>query len=155
MLKKSLIAHPQYGNIEITRNPRARRIILRARPNLLCITLPTFATTKELERALEMHGKKLLEQQDAIQPKTIDASYRIDTPQFAFELQPHNGDKFLIKLSNLKEACFLEPKQDNFCNINACFVYAYYKKNGNRCIFRPFGIAKFKFCFTINMLSKK
>lgn len=112
MLKKSLIAHPQYGNIEITRNPRARRIILRARPNLLCITLPTFATTKELERALEMHGKKLLAQQDAIQPKTIDASYRIDTPQFTFGLQPHSGDKFLIK-QNGREHILLYPAATN------------------------------------------
>ena len=113
MLKKSLIAHPQYGNIEITRNPRARRIILRARPNLLCITLPTFATTKELERALEMHGKKLLEQQDAIQPKTIDASYRIETPQFTFGLQPHNGDKFLIRY-NGRHNTLLYPADTHF-----------------------------------------
>ncbi len=112
MLKKSLIAHPQYGNIEITRNPRARRIILRARPNLLCITLPTFATGKDLERALEMYGKKLLAQQDAIQPETIDVAYRIDTPQFAFELQPHNGDKFLIK-QNGREHILLYPAATN------------------------------------------
>ncbi|MBR3611784.1 MAG: M48 family metallopeptidase [Bacteroidaceae bacterium] len=112
MLKKSLIAHPQYGNIEITRNPRARRIILRARPNLLCITLPTFATGKDLERALEMYGKKLLAQQDAIQPETIDVAYRIDTPQFAFELQPHNGDKFLIRY-NGRHNTLLYPAATN------------------------------------------
>lgn len=112
MLKKSLIAHPQYGNIEITRNPRARRIILRARPNLLCITLPTFATGKDLERALEMYGKKLLAQQDAIQPETIDVAYRIDTPQFTFGLQPHNGDKFLIK-QNGREHILLYPAATN------------------------------------------
>lgn len=97
MLKKSFISHPEYGNIEITRNPRARRIILRARPNIICITMPTLATKKDLERALEIHGKKLLAQQNDIQLKTIDVAYRIDTTHFTFELQPHCGDKFFIK----------------------------------------------------------
>lgn len=112
MLKKSLIAHPQYGNIEITRNPRARRIILRARPNLLCITLPTFATKKDLEKALELYGDKLLTQQQGMEQRTINASYRIETPQFTFGLQPHSGDKFLIK-QNGREHILLYPAATN------------------------------------------
>ena len=112
MLKKSLIAHPQYGNIEITRNPRARRIILRARPNLLCITLPTLATKKDLEKALELYGDKLLAQQQGMEQKAIDGTYRIDTPNFIFELQPHNGDKFLIK-QNGREHILLYPAATN------------------------------------------
>lgn len=59
-----------------------------------------------------MHGKKLLELQDAIQPKTIDASYRIDTPQFTFGLQPHNGDKFLIRY-NGRHNTLLYPAATN------------------------------------------
>ena len=112
MLKKSLIAHPQYGNIEITRNPRARRIILRARPNLLCITLPTFATKKDLEKALELYGDKLLAQQQGMEQKTIDGTYRIETQQFTFGLQPHSGDKFLIK-QNGREHILLYPAATN------------------------------------------
>lgn len=112
MLKKSLIAHPQYGNIEITHNPRARRIILRARPNLLCITLPTLATKKDLEKALELYGDKLLAQQQGMEQKAIDGTYRIDTPNFIFELQPHNGDKFLIK-QNGREHILLYPAATN------------------------------------------
>ena len=60
-----------------------------------------------------MHGKKLLEQQDAIQPKTIDASYRIDTPQFTFGLQPHSGDKFLIRY-NGRHNTLLYPADTHF-----------------------------------------
>ncbi len=113
MLKKSLISHPRYGNIEITRNPRARRIIMRARPNLLCITLPTIATQKDLEKALETYGDKLLAQQETIQLVTIDADYRIDTPHFLFELQPHKGDKFLIK-RNARHTILLYPFETDF-----------------------------------------
>ena len=108
MLKKSLITHPKYGNIEITLNPRARRIILRARPNLLCITLPTLATQKDLEKALELYGDKLLARQQGMEQKTIDTTYRIDAPNFIFELQPHNGDKFLIKYKG-KHTTLLYP----------------------------------------------
>lgn len=115
MLKKSLISHPRYGNIEITRNPRARRIIMRARPNLLCITLPTIATQKDLERALETFGDRLLTQQKAIQSITIDADYRIDTPHFLFDLQPHKGDKFFIK-HNGRHTTLLYPPDTDFYN---------------------------------------
>lgn len=113
MLKKRIISHPKYGNIEVTRNPRARRIIMRARPNLLCITLPTIATQKDLERALETFGDRLLTQQKAIQSITIDADYRIDTPHFLFELQPHKGDKFLIK-RNARHTILLYPFETDF-----------------------------------------
>lgn len=113
MLKKSLIAHPKYGNIEITRNPRARRIILRARPNLLCITLPTLATKKDLEKALELYGDKLLAQQQGMEQKTIDGTYRIDTPNFIFGLQPHNGEDFIIKY-NGRHNTLLYPDDTHF-----------------------------------------
>lgn len=112
MLKKYLISHPQYGNIEITRNPRARRITLRARPNILCITLPIAATGKDLERALEMYGEKLLAQQKSIKQAAIDADYRIDAPFFGFELQAHNGNHFLIKRSE-KKSILLYPASAN------------------------------------------
>lgn len=97
MLKKCIISHPQFGNIEITRNSRARHIILRARPTHLSITIPIAATQKDLERALDMYGEKLLAQQKSIKSNIIDAKFHIEAPHFCFELQQHNGDKFFLR----------------------------------------------------------
>lgn len=92
--------------MEITRNPRARRMTLRARPDILCITLPTAATEKDLELALDMYGEKLLAQQKSIKQVPIDAGYSINAPFFDFELQAHNGKHFLIKRSGKKSTLF-------------------------------------------------
>lgn len=96
MLKKVLFTHPQYGNIEITRNQRARRIILRARPNLLHITAPPAATKRDIEKALQVHGEKLLAQQDTMQQPPINSDYSIDTPLFGFKMQAHNAQNFSL-----------------------------------------------------------
>lgn len=115
MLKRSLISHPKYGNIEITRNPRARRIILRARHNVLCITLPTIATEKDLQRALDAHGDKLLAQQEAVQRPVINRDFSINAPHFAFELQIHDGAKFFIKRTGKINTLFC-PADTDFAN---------------------------------------
>lgn len=97
MADKSLITHPEYGKIVITRNPRARRIILRARPDAIYITLPTAATKKELERALAQCGSKLIEQQKLLYSPQISIGYSIDTTLFKFKILEHAGDKFILK----------------------------------------------------------
>lgn len=113
MLKKSLISHPKYGNIEITRNPRARRIIMRARPDVLSITLPPAATKNDMERALDTFGEKLLAQQERVQRVMIDENYRINTPHFAFALLPHNGNKFIIRRNGVQNT-LLYPLDTDF-----------------------------------------
>ena len=98
MLEKSRITHPTYGEIEITRNPRARRIILRARSGVICITLPAAATASDLERALQKHGAKL---QAQITASNLPAeSYRIDGGLFSFDIEQGAVKEACIKRSN-------------------------------------------------------
>ena len=98
MLEKSRITHPTYGEIEITRNPRARRIILRARSGVICITLPAAATASDLERALQKHGAKL---QAQITASNLPAeSYRIDGGLFSFDIEQGAVKEACIKRCN-------------------------------------------------------
>ena len=55
-LKKSIIIHPRLGRIIVTRNPRARNIIMRARPDAIHATIPVHATEADLEKALTQCG---------------------------------------------------------------------------------------------------
>ena len=97
MPQKHRFTHHRYGEIEITRNPRARRITLRARPDALYITLPTIATEKELEEALEKCGDKLIARQLQLQPEIIDTSYRIEAPLFKFNIEEQDRKNFCAR----------------------------------------------------------
>ena len=108
MLCKSRFTHPVYGDIEITTNPRARRIILRARPDALYITLPPRATERDLERALAQCGERLKERQQSMQQPAIDKEFCIDAPFFKFCIKEHNSDKFHIR-HNGRETTLLCP----------------------------------------------
>ncbi len=113
MATKSRFTHPEYGEIVINRNPRARRIILRARPDALYITLPPRATERELAKALDEYGPRLKAQQQQIKEPAVDCNYRIDAPLFKFNIEYHTHDKFAIKR---KGKCFtlLCPEGCNF-----------------------------------------
>ncbi len=100
MLKKERIAHPEYGNIEITRNPRARRIILRARPDTLHITLPLQATWQDIEKAIEKFGDKLKEQQRTMHKTPIRKDFRIDMPLFKFGIELHDREEYYMLQKN-------------------------------------------------------
>ncbi len=97
MAAKSLITHPEYGKLIITRNARARRIILRARPDALYITLPTLATKSDLEKALAQCGDKLATLQKKLQSPPIGIGYSIDAPLFKFCIAEHSGNRFHLK----------------------------------------------------------
>ena len=100
MLKKSTLSHPIYGTIKITHDTRARRIIMRARPDAIYITLPTTAGQQEIENALNKCGNKLLAQQKREEHNTIEAGYRIDAPLFKFGIELHDSNKFILKEKN-------------------------------------------------------
>jgi predicted metal-dependent hydrolase len=97
MAIKSLFTHPVYGKIAITRNPRARRIILRARPDAIYITLPTAATAQDLERALAQCGSKLLSTQKSLQKPQLAVGWSTEAPLFGFKILEHTGNKFHLK----------------------------------------------------------
>lgn len=100
MTTKSRFTHPEYGEIVINRNPRARRIILRACPDALYITLPTRATEKDLSKALDECGPRLKARQELMQKPAIDCNYRIDAPLFGFDIVCCRRDKFGIRQEN-------------------------------------------------------
>lgn len=84
--KRSTILHPEWGTIIITHNARARRMILRARRDAIYITLPPFATKKDVENALTAHGSKLKEQQSNIPERSIQKRFTIEAESFSLRL---------------------------------------------------------------------
>lgn len=102
MSKKHIFTHPQYGKIELTPNTRARRIILRARPNAICITVPPGATGQDIEQALSIYGKQLLEERDKQEERKINTGYSIDAPYFSFSIELHEKDSFILKRRGTK-----------------------------------------------------
>ncbi len=112
---KAIEHHPKYGEIHITVNPRARRILLRAKDGIIAITLPPSARREELEHALDIYGEKLLEQCAGEAAEKIDANYRIETPGFTFTLQPTDRKEFYIRYNN-RHAILLYPAVTQFDN---------------------------------------
>ncbi len=96
-LAKSILEHPVWGTVAITRNPRARRIVMRARHDAIYMTVPLLATSNDIERALEQCGEKLKQQKLRQRPETIDTLYRIESDNFTFAVTEHEHEKFVLK----------------------------------------------------------
>ena len=112
-LAKSIIEHPTWGRIAVTRNPRARRIIMRARPDAIHMTIPVTATAQDIEKALEQCGGRLLQRKKQQQATIIDTGYRIERSNFSFKIDLHTSDKFILR----KQGCcttLLCPENTNF-----------------------------------------
>ena len=107
--------HPQYGELHITVNPRARRILLRAKDGVISITLPPAAKREELDHALAMYGEKLLRQCDENKPEKITPDYKIETPGFTFALQPTERKEFYIRYNDT-HTTLLYPAATQFDN---------------------------------------
>ena len=105
--------HPRYGNIYITVNPRANRIILRSRNGSIEVTLPPQASKNDLCRALERHGDKLVQQCNERKPENIIPGYRIETAGFTFSLEESSGKGFSIRYSGT-HAILLYPQDTQF-----------------------------------------
>ena len=88
--------HPLYGDIQITINPRARRITLRARDGFICITMPPYTPRKVIDDALAQHGSRLLAECRTQQPDIIDGDYKFVSDNFCFSLEASaTGKPFL------------------------------------------------------------
>ena len=94
MFLKNEFEHPEWGLIRIAVNRRARQIIMRAKKECIHITVPVFATQKDVERALATHGKKLKEQQTA-NTRIIRPGYIVGNGNFRIEVQEYKGEKFM------------------------------------------------------------
>ena len=112
-LTKTIEHHPRYGDIYITVNPRARRIIMRATNGKIEVTLPPQADKNDLFRALEKHGEKLLQQCCLKREDKITPDYKVETPGFTFTLQAGNRKEFYIKYSGT-HATLLYPADTQF-----------------------------------------
>ena len=86
--------HPEWGLIKVTVNRRARRIIMRADEDGIRVTVPPFATNKDIERALAIHGNKLKEIQ-AGKVKIIDSQYNVGVGNFRINIQEYKGGSFM------------------------------------------------------------
>lgn len=99
-LKKSIIVHQRWGRIIVTRNPRARNIIMRARPDAIYVTIPVHATEADLEKALARCGDKLLKAQEKKREKPIDREYSIDAPNFRLNVRECNTAEIMVTGNN-------------------------------------------------------
>ena len=96
-LTKSIIEHPRWGTIIVARNARARRIILRSRPDGIHITAPTFATKGDIERAIADCVPKLLQKHPQEELATIDCNYSYENGNFIFKVTEHDRNIFQLK----------------------------------------------------------
>ena len=110
--KKSSFNHPKFGQIVIVRNARARRIILRARPDAIYITLPIAAGRQQAMDALQKYGEKLQQQRTNI-TRHIDFNYSIDAPLFKLRLKAIESDRFYMKREG-EEFILLCPTETDF-----------------------------------------
>ena len=111
-LTKSIMEHPRWGRIFVTRNPRARRIILRSRPDGIHITIPTFATKRDIERALDECAPRLLQKRGP-EEAAIERTFRIESENFTFYIEEHNADIFQLR-HNGKETVLLCPNRTDY-----------------------------------------
>lgn len=114
-LKKSIIIHPRLGRIIVTRNPRARNIIMRARPDAIHATIPVYATETDLEKALTQSGDKLLRTQEGKREKPINVEFSIEAPNFRLNVNECNTAK--IKVTGYSGTYTLHcPEGTDYCD---------------------------------------
>ena len=107
-LTKSIMEHPEWGTIIVARNARARRIILRSRPDGIHISVPTYATKADIERAIDNCVPKLLQKQPQTTTRLIDKEYTIVADNFIFRVEEHAANVYQIRYIG-KEAVLLCP----------------------------------------------
>lgn len=99
-MTKEQIMHPKWGRVVVTRNPRARRIVMRARPEAIHMTIPANATTADIERALDRHGDKLLCRQKENAPVPFDKEFSINAPNFRLRVEESRTANIMVTGSN-------------------------------------------------------
>jgi predicted metal-dependent hydrolase len=93
----------------VARNARARRIVLRACPDGIRVTVPVYATKSDIERALDECVPKLLQKRPQGTGSVIDKAFRIESDNFTFCIEEHAADLFQLRYSG-KTAILLCPK---------------------------------------------
>ena len=112
-LSKSIMEHPEWGMVYVTRNPRARRIILRSRADGIHITVPTFATRYDIEKALKECAPKLLQNKPQEELAAMDSNYSYENDNFTFHVAEHARGVFQLK-HNGKDFTLLCPEGTDY-----------------------------------------
>lgn len=100
-LTKSIMEHPRWGTIIVARNARARRIVLRACPDGIRITVPIYANKSDIERAIDECVPKLLQKRPQSMGNVIDKDFRIESDNFIFCIEEHSADLFQLRYSGI------------------------------------------------------
>ena len=104
--------HPLYGDIQITINPRARRMTLRARDGFICITMPPYTPRKVLDDALAKHGSKLLAECGTHRRAIIDGNYKYISDNFCFSLAADATKKFYLSVDGKSATLYYPAETD-------------------------------------------
>ena len=107
---QSTIEHKQWGRIIITRNPRARRIIMRVRPDAILMTVPEYAKEADIERALTECGARLKARQQQSQEQIIDKGFSINTEYFRLVIKESCFNK--VRLTGSTNGYVIEVPQN-------------------------------------------
>ena len=120
-LTKSIMEHPRWGTIIVARNARARRIVLRACPDGIRITVPIYANKSDIERAIDECVPKLLQTRPQSMGNVIDKDFRIESDNFIFCIEEHAADVFQLRYSGISATllcptgtCYSEKKMQEW-----------------------------------------
>ncbi len=96
-MRKEELIDQELGRIVIQENHRATRIIFRATPDGVTITLPRYIPFKEGVNQLENFREKLLAaRQELVKPR-LDFGFRLVTELFDFSIIKGEADRFLVR----------------------------------------------------------
>lgn len=89
--------HPKWGAIKVTYTARAKRITMRGHSDAIHMTVPRIARESDIERALAMHGEKLLQQRDEKEQSLIDTAFKIESDNMKLKVEEHDGNSFIMR----------------------------------------------------------
>ena len=89
--------HPKWGAIKVTYTARAKRITMRGLCDAIHMTVPRIALKSDIERALAMHGDKLLQQRVEKDQSLIDTAFKIESDNMRLNVEEHDGNSFIMR----------------------------------------------------------
>lgn len=117
-MNTEIISTVNLGDVCIVRNKRAKRFIFRVKESVLYATVPFSCSVKDITKVLEDNSnrlKTLLQKSNRKVAKMLDFGFRIDAPNFKFEIVKGPTQKFIINHSE-ESIQLIAPPDTNFSN---------------------------------------
>lgn len=114
---EKIIEDKELGTLIVHVNPRARRLVFRAKSDAIYVTVPSGTTSAEISDAVNKLRDKLRGCKEKVSRPLIDLNYRIDTEYFRLSLVSGQRDKFLAH-SELGEMRIVCPPSADFTDGN-------------------------------------